>query len=561
MSSKDLTIRPMLEADLAAADRVFRLAFGTFLGVEQPESFGGDGDCITTRWRANPARAFLAVTGQEVIGSVLATNWGSVGFFGPLTVRPDYWDGGVGKRLIEPVMDLFDHWQIKHAGLYTFPNSPKHLGLYQRFGFWPRFLTLTMTKQIRRSQQLPHVSRFAELSPSDRETCLSTCRELTDSVHEGLDVREEIESVASQALGDTVLLWEPGGSRLAALAVCHIGPGAEAGSGTCYVKFAAALTGPIGRRAVRGASQGVRGPGCSSRGVESRWRNEHRPRRGLPDHARERLPCGVLRRHHAPAQRAGVLPPGSSFDRRLEIGRDCWRIRSVGDPLFEEAAHKRLKAIVLVVRDGADDFPLLVDHEDRREAGDAVSLAGDAGPLRDCACLGRIGSVQKDMERQLAVVPVGFPGEDKCRSYSDRDWTDSSCNRDDRQRPSLELPVHLGQAWHCANAGTAPVAPEVEDDYFAAEIGESHRTARVEIDRFDLRRWISDHSLVGRRLDSERRHVKWCRTWPRKRSARPARDKSLPGSRSNGWSERSCRQEAEPRCGFPSLTLRETAPL
>jgi GNAT superfamily N-acetyltransferase len=233
----------MREADLAEVDRVFRLAFGTFIGVDPPESFGGDGDCITTRWRAKPDRAFVAVAGQEIIGSVFATNWGSVGFFGPLTVRPDYWDRGVGKQLLDPVMDLFSRWQIKHAGLYTFPSSPKHLGLYQKFGFWPRFLTSSMTTPIQRSQ-IPHpFSRFSELSPSERGTCLAACRELTNAVHEGLDVCGEIESVADQALGDTVLLPERGGSRLAAIAVCHIGPGTEAGSGTCYIKFAAARPG------------------------------------------------------------------------------------------------------------------------------------------------------------------------------------------------------------------------------------------------------------------------------------------------------------------------------
>jgi GNAT superfamily N-acetyltransferase len=245
MTAGDVCIRPMTEADLVQADRVFRLAFGTFMRCDPPESFGGDGDCITTRWRGSPERAFVAVIDQTIIGSVFATNWGSVGFFGPLTVHPDYWDGGVGKRLLEPVMDLFDRWQIRHAGLYTFPGSPKHLGLYQKFGFWPRFLTLTMSKPIIRSEPLPHTSWFTEMLPCSHSERLALCRELTGAVHDGLDLSDEIHSVASQALGETILLWEPGGSRLAALAICHVGPGTEAGSGTCYVKFAAARPGPL----------------------------------------------------------------------------------------------------------------------------------------------------------------------------------------------------------------------------------------------------------------------------------------------------------------------------
>ncbi len=34
----------------------------------------------------------------------------------------------------------------QHAGLFTFAHSQKHVGLYQRFGFWPRFLTALMSK-------------------------------------------------------------------------------------------------------------------------------------------------------------------------------------------------------------------------------------------------------------------------------------------------------------------------------------------------------------------------------------------------------------------------------
>ena len=38
----DVTIRQMREADLAEVDRIFRLAYGTFLGMPEPESFGGN---------------------------------------------------------------------------------------------------------------------------------------------------------------------------------------------------------------------------------------------------------------------------------------------------------------------------------------------------------------------------------------------------------------------------------------------------------------------------------------------------------------------------------------
>lgn len=50
----DVSVRLMREADLVEAGRIFRAAFGTFLGVPDPETFAADREYIITRWRANP---------------------------------------------------------------------------------------------------------------------------------------------------------------------------------------------------------------------------------------------------------------------------------------------------------------------------------------------------------------------------------------------------------------------------------------------------------------------------------------------------------------------------
>ena len=238
----DITVRPLQESELPTADTIMRLAFGTFIGLPEPMAFMGDANYVRTRWIANPAAAFAAEVNGELVGSNFATNWGSVGFFGPLTIRPDFWDRGVGKRLMEPLIELFDKWGTKHAGLFTFPQSQKHVGLYQRFGFWPRFLTALMAKPIEPTTGAGRWSKFSDTPASDRDEILRACRELTDAIYEGLDVQHEIRAVADQKLGDTVLLWDD--SKLKALAVCHVGPGTEGGSGVCYVKFGAVRPGP-----------------------------------------------------------------------------------------------------------------------------------------------------------------------------------------------------------------------------------------------------------------------------------------------------------------------------
>ena len=246
-----VSIRPLEENGLEEADRIFRLAFGTFLGLPDPLMFVGDASYIRTRWQADPASAFAAEVDGELVGSNFATRWGSVGLFGPASVRPDLWDKGVGVHLVEPVMERFAEWEIEHAGLFTWSHSPKHIYLYQKFGFWARFLTAIMSKPVVERLMVgiggpePQWSRFSGLSESYREETLRACGELTGAIYDGLDVSGEIHAVASQDLGDTVLLRDDSG--LAGFAVCHCGGGTEAGSGACYVKFGAIRPGPDAR--------------------------------------------------------------------------------------------------------------------------------------------------------------------------------------------------------------------------------------------------------------------------------------------------------------------------
>ncbi|OSP27457.1 GNAT family N-acetyltransferase [Streptomyces sp. 13-12-16] len=238
-----MSVRPLVEPDLDRADEIFRVAFGTFLGLPEPETFFGTADYVRTRWAADPRAAFAATVEGEVVGSNFAADWGSVGYFGPLTVRPDLWDRGIGRRLMEPVMDRFDTWENRHLGLFTFSHSPKHLELYRRYGFWPRFLTAVMRKRVTVSAVVPGRVLYGELTAAERPDALGLARALTGAVHEGLSLEREITAVQAQGLGDTVLL-EGAGSGLDGLAVCHCGAGSEAGEDVCFVKFGAVRPGP-----------------------------------------------------------------------------------------------------------------------------------------------------------------------------------------------------------------------------------------------------------------------------------------------------------------------------
>src|SRR5580704_10590137 len=132
--------------EVEEAARILRLAFGTFLGVPNPLEFMGDRDLLTPRWRSSHVKVLAARDAGRLIGSNVVTRWGSFGFFGPLTVLPEYWDRGVAQRLLEATMTIFDQWGVRHTGLFTFPQSAKHIGLYQKFGYWPCYLTAIMTR-------------------------------------------------------------------------------------------------------------------------------------------------------------------------------------------------------------------------------------------------------------------------------------------------------------------------------------------------------------------------------------------------------------------------------
>ena len=265
-----IMIHQLREYDLAEADHIFRLAFGTFFGLPDPMSFAGDADYIRTRYFADPSSAYGATIvndkgggtsngndNRKLVGSNFTANWGSVGFFGPLTVHPDYWDKGVARSLMEPTMQLFSKWNTKHSGLFTFAQSPKHISLYQKYGFWPYFLTAVMSKVVSPkiansvNNESLQWSKYSDVFKKEKESgeyLVGACSRLTSSIYDGLDLKVEIMSVIKQQFGDIVLIWDPDSTNntttnnnrdIAGFAICHCGAGTEAGSNTCYIKFAA----------------------------------------------------------------------------------------------------------------------------------------------------------------------------------------------------------------------------------------------------------------------------------------------------------------------------------
>lgn len=245
-----IDVRPLVEPDLDAAERIFRLAFGTAHGVPDPSRYMQDRNYIRSRWKADPGGAVAAEWDGEVAGSVFASNWGSVGVLGPLTVDPRRWHSGVAGRLLASILENPRMRDARLPVLSTAAGNVATVQLYQRFGFWPGFLIPILAKTLDSASGVNRTGQGAADSGDTSESLFSTlpegrtsaalaeCVALAGTAYGGLDLTHEILSVEHQRLGESLFVW--GSSGLDAFAVCHCGAGTEAGEGACYVKFGAA---------------------------------------------------------------------------------------------------------------------------------------------------------------------------------------------------------------------------------------------------------------------------------------------------------------------------------
>ena len=228
-------VRAALDEDIDQADRVLRLAFGTQEGLPDPMTVFGDREMIRARWRGGTSTILVAELESRVAGTASLTRWGSLGFVGRMGVDPAHQGAGVASAIMREALRRFDSWAVTLVGLDTFPESPKHIHLYQKFGLWPRFLNALMYKPVTMDAKTGDGVLLSTLSDQDQSSFIEESRRLTETIYPGLDVSAEIRATRALSLGDTIIVRR--GSESLGFAVCHAGPGTEAGSGACFVKF------------------------------------------------------------------------------------------------------------------------------------------------------------------------------------------------------------------------------------------------------------------------------------------------------------------------------------
>jgi predicted N-acetyltransferase YhbS len=306
-----VVVRQATAGDLPAADAVLRSAFDTFTGVG---GLFGDADYVHSRWRADPRRVLVADLAGEVVGSNIATSWGSVGWFGPLSVVPRLWNEGVAHPLLDATHELLARSGATELGLFTFPQSPKHLSLYARHGYWPGALVLVTDRRVARRPPVV-LTLHGGLTAAEQRQVQSDVTALGSAVHSGLDLAGEVRSTSQLDLGDTVLIHDVAG--LSALAVCHVGAGTEAGSGRCRIKSALVRPGAQAAQRLTELLDGVdalaadRGVGTVIAGVSA---------------AREKCARVLLERGHRVVLAGVAMHRGGAAHHRHDVwALDDWR--------------------------------------------------------------------------------------------------------------------------------------------------------------------------------------------------------------------------------------------
>jgi predicted N-acetyltransferase YhbS len=245
-----IKIRRVRKGDLSKVRDVIEQAFGDFferqVGTRPRQVFGG-AQYVHHRWLIEPWGCFVAEEGDgKIVGAAIAVMWGSLGLVGPIAVLTSYQNQDIGRQLLGACQEFFDENKATLQGVATYPYSPKHLLLYQKFGYRPKGLVAITVKHLDRRELAPApkagkaglvVRRYSALEEARKKPAMLKFRRITNGVWRGLDVGKEVEIVDGLALGDTVMLEK--GRELIGFAIVHMPPNSEAPHGAAYIKFLA----------------------------------------------------------------------------------------------------------------------------------------------------------------------------------------------------------------------------------------------------------------------------------------------------------------------------------
>jgi len=157
---------------------------------------------------------------NQIVAFNIAHLSGLEGWMGPLAVRPDAQESGLGKQVVLAGVDWLTRAGARVIGLETMPRTMDNIGFYSNLGFDPERLTITLTLAAA-THGAPGML-LGRLQEREKGEWLERCRQLTVSLRPGYDFTREIELTDRLALGDTLLLTRDG--ELRGFALYHTVP-------------------------------------------------------------------------------------------------------------------------------------------------------------------------------------------------------------------------------------------------------------------------------------------------------------------------------------------------
>ncbi len=156
---------------------------------------------------------------DRLVAFNIAHRSGAEGWMGPLAVRTDRQETGVGRTIVSAAIDWLCGCGARVVGLETMPRTVDNIGFYSRLGFLPEHLTITLTGDARGRGDARDDARLSDLHPQARDDIVTACRESLARTATGYDYAREMLLTDELGLGDTVVVAQ--GSEVEGFAVCH----------------------------------------------------------------------------------------------------------------------------------------------------------------------------------------------------------------------------------------------------------------------------------------------------------------------------------------------------
>lgn len=153
-----------------------------------------------------------AMVWRDEAGDLIAFNMvhrsGREGWMGPLAVRPDRQQEGVGKAVVRAGIAWLQAEGVATIGLETMPRTVDNIGFYSRQGFLPGPLTITLTRGLAMGSGTP--GPLLSGAGPRADAVVQACRAATEALVPGVDYSRELLLTRELGLGDTSLVERDG---------------------------------------------------------------------------------------------------------------------------------------------------------------------------------------------------------------------------------------------------------------------------------------------------------------------------------------------------------------